>query len=78
MSENNFLEEVHKGWYLAVPPHAAKGHSTPWYSNYWDFCAQYLEDLLVRYGVLPQSSSFIEYRKLYSTDATHCTFYEGE
>ena len=42
--ENGFLEEVYKGWYLAVPPSMAKGDSTPWYSNYWEFCAQYLED----------------------------------
>lgn len=41
---NGFLEEVHKGWYLAVPPTVAKGDSTPWYSNYWEFCGQYLED----------------------------------
>lgn len=42
--ENSFLEEVHKGWYLAVPPTLTKGDSTPWYSNYWEFCAQYLEE----------------------------------
>lgn len=42
--ENSFLEEVHKGWYLAVSPTLTKGDSTPWYSNYWEFCAQYLED----------------------------------
>lgn len=42
--ENGFLEEVYKGWYLAIPPTVAKGDSTPWYSNYWEFCAQYLED----------------------------------
>ena len=42
--ENGFLEEVYKGWYLAVPPAATKGDSTCWYSNYWEFCAQYLED----------------------------------
>jgi hypothetical protein len=44
LQENNFIEEVHKGWYIAVPPHSAKGDSTPWYSNFWEFCAQYLDD----------------------------------
>ena len=42
--ENGFLQEVYKGWYLVVPPEASKGDSTAWYSNYWQFCAQLLED----------------------------------
>src|SRR5687767_5906580 len=42
--ENGFLDEVNKGWYLAVPPSSAKGDSTPWYSNYWEFCTQYLQE----------------------------------
>lgn len=42
--ENNFLEEIHKGWYLAIPSHSHQGDSTPWYSNYWEFCSQYLAD----------------------------------
>lgn len=42
--ENGFLEEVHKGWYIAVSPEAIKGDSTAWYSNYWGFCAQLLND----------------------------------
>lgn len=40
--ESGFLEEVHKGWYIAVSPEAIKGDSTAWYSNYWDFCGQFL------------------------------------
>jgi len=42
--ESGFLEEVHKGWYIAVSPEAIKGDSTAWYSNYWDFCGQFLKD----------------------------------
>ncbi len=42
--ENGFIEEVYKGWYIAVPPMAAKGDSTSWYSSYWEFCAQLMED----------------------------------
>jgi hypothetical protein len=42
--DNHFLEEINKGWYLAIPPNVIKGDSTPWYSNYWEFCAQYLTD----------------------------------
>ena len=42
--ESGFLEEAHKGWYIAVSPEAIKGDSTAWYSNYWDFCGQFLTD----------------------------------
>lgn len=42
--ENGFIEEVHKGWYMVVSPEAIKGDSTAWYSNYWGFCAQFLND----------------------------------
>jgi Fic/DOC family len=44
--ENGFLEEVHKGWYMAVSPEAIRGDSTAWYISYWDFCAQFLNDRL--------------------------------
>src|SRR5579862_1964818 len=44
--KSGFLEEVHKGWYIAASPEAIKGDSTTWYSNYWDFCAQFLNDRL--------------------------------
>jgi hypothetical protein len=44
--KTGFLEEVHKGWYVAVSPEAIKGDSTAWYSNYWAFCAQFLNDRL--------------------------------
>lgn len=42
--ENGFIEEVYKGWYIAVAPDVPKGDSTSWYSNYWEFCVQYLND----------------------------------
>jgi hypothetical protein len=41
---NGFIEEVLRGWYIATAPQAAKGDSTAWYTNYWGFCLQYLED----------------------------------
>jgi hypothetical protein len=42
--ENGFIQEVYKGWYLAISPEAPKGDSSAWYSNYWQFCSQLLED----------------------------------
>lgn len=45
--KNNFIREVVKGWYILVPTDQKDGESTAWYSNYWHFCARYLEE---RYG----------------------------
>src|SRR5436305_14629934 len=42
--ENGFLHEVYQGWYVAVSPTEIKGDSTSWYSSFWTFCAQYLEN----------------------------------
>lgn len=44
--ENGYLQEVYKGWYLAVPPQTPLGDTTTWYINYWQFCAQLLNDRL--------------------------------
>jgi len=45
--ENGFIKEVYLGWYMIVPPNEKDGDSTSWYSSYWTFCAQLLED---KYG----------------------------
>ncbi len=42
---NSFIKEVYKGWYMIVPPNEAKGDTTSWYSSYWQFCSQVLEDM---------------------------------
>ncbi len=42
--ENGFIKEVYKGWYMMVPPDEKRGDSTSWYSSYWNFCAQLLEE----------------------------------
>lgn len=42
---NGFIREVYKGWYMIVPPNEAKGDTTSWYSSYWQFCNQVLEDM---------------------------------
>jgi len=45
--KSNFLREVTKGWYIAVPSNEQNGDSTSWYTSYWSFCSGYLND---RYG----------------------------
>lgn len=42
---NGFIREVYKGWYMVTPPNETKGDSTSWYSSFWNFCNQVLEDM---------------------------------
>jgi hypothetical protein len=41
---NGFIKEVFKGWYMSVPPNETAGDTTSWYSNYWEFTGQLLDD----------------------------------
>ena len=41
---NGFIKEVYKGWYTISSPSENQGSSTSWYSSYWQFCAQFLEN----------------------------------
>lgn len=42
---NGFVKEIYKGWYIIVSPNETKGDTTSWYSSYWQFCSQVLEDM---------------------------------
>jgi len=42
---NGFIKKIYKGWYLIVSPNETKGDTTSWYSSYWQFCSQVLEDM---------------------------------
>ncbi len=44
---NGFIKEVIKGWYISAPHKETQGDSTSWFTSFWEFCSQYLED---RYG----------------------------
>lgn len=45
LTQNGFLQEVIKGWYIHSRPDGATGESTAWYASFWKFCAAYLENL---------------------------------
>jgi hypothetical protein len=45
LSQNGFLREVIKGWYISSRPDEASGESTAWYTSFWPFCAAYLQHL---------------------------------
>lgn len=47
LSKNGFLRQVVKGWYITTDPTESAGNSTSWYTSYWQFCSQYLND---KYG----------------------------
>ncbi|MDW3183313.1 Fic family protein [Roseobacter sp.] len=42
--KTGFLKEVIKGWYIMSRPDETAGESTAWYTAFWRFCAQYLDD----------------------------------
>ena len=40
--QNEFLEEVIKGWAVPARPDDTRGESTAWYASFGQFCAAYL------------------------------------
>jgi hypothetical protein len=44
LSRSGFLHEVMKGWYVPARPDEAPGDSTAWYTSFWAFCADYLNE----------------------------------
>lgn len=42
--ENGFIREVMKGWYISSRPDERPGDTTSWYTSYWDFISDYLND----------------------------------
>jgi len=44
LAKNGFIREVMKGWYVPSSPDEAPGESTAWYTSFWAFCANYLNE----------------------------------
>lgn len=44
---NGFIREVIRGWFITAPHDEQQGDSTSWFTSFWGFCSNYLED---RYG----------------------------
>lgn len=42
--ENGFIQEIIKGWYISSQPGEKPGDTTSWYTSYWNFCADYLNE----------------------------------
>jgi fido (protein-threonine AMPylation protein) len=42
--ENGFIQEVIKGWYISSRPGEKPGDTTSWYTSFWQFCSDYLND----------------------------------
>jgi len=47
LTNNGFLKEIIRGWYISSNPNEIVGDSTSWYTSFWQFCSRYLED---KYG----------------------------
>lgn len=41
---NGFIKEVMKGWYISSRPDEPLGESTVWYTSFWGFCTDYLNN----------------------------------
>jgi len=41
---NGFIKEVMKGWYISSRPDEPPGESTAWYTSFWGFCSDYLNN----------------------------------
>lgn len=44
LTEQGYLSPIMRGWVMASDPNGARGDSTQWYANFWEFCAAYCED----------------------------------
>lgn len=44
LAKNGFIREVMKGWYIPTSPDEVPGESTAWYTSFWAFCADYLNE----------------------------------
>ncbi|MEO9967919.1 MAG: Fic family protein [Reichenbachiella sp.] len=42
--KHGFIKEVIKGWYISSRPDEVPGDSTSWYTSFWNFCSDYLND----------------------------------
>lgn len=42
--KNGFIQMVIKGWYIPSRPDERPGDTTPWYSAFWEFSADYAND----------------------------------
>lgn len=42
--KHGFIKEVMKGWYITSRPDEVPGDSTSWYTSFWNFCSNYLND----------------------------------
>lgn len=59
--KNGFLKTVTKGWYIASNPGERKGDSTSWFTSYWQFCSQFLNDKFGKDYCLSADQSLMMY-----------------
>ena len=44
LQANGFLQKVLQGWYIASRPDERAGESTSWFTSFWTFCSEYLNE----------------------------------
>lgn len=52
--EAGYLQEVMNGWLMVTAPDARPGDTVSWYSSYWEFIREYLNDRFGKRWILRQ------------------------
>lgn len=55
--EAGYLQEVLKGWLMVTAPDARPGDTVSWYSSYWEFIREYLNDRFGKQWILSPETS---------------------
>ncbi|MEO6282749.1 MAG: Fic family protein [Dyadobacter sp.] len=59
--KTGFIQEIIKGWYMPSRPDEVKGDSTSWYTSFWDFCSEYLNNKFGQDWILSPEQSLSIY-----------------
>ena len=60
---HGYLREILKGWYFVSDPSAAEGDTTPFYVNFWEYLARYLEERFGTGYVLTPEHSLLRHAR---------------
>lgn len=63
LQSRGYLREILRGWYFVSDPTAAEGDTTPFYVNFWDYLARYLEERFGAGYVLTPEHSLLRHAR---------------
>nr|MBL8455330.1 Fic family protein [Zoogloeaceae bacterium] len=63
LQERGYLREILKGWYFVADPSSAEGDTTPFYVNFWEYLARYLDERFGSDYVLTPEHSLLRHAR---------------